>query len=469
MTRFKLSDDLRNYLEEYVTYQNMVYRFMWRVMASPDYKTRFPSDSKFRTYVCEQYNLLSSTVNSLLREITGRMNALKALKKTELKQLKIKIDGKQEKISKLKQKVEELKPFVRDNVATAKQLDSYRHLKQSLYYQQNKLNKMNQQLNSLQYDLDNNLFKLGFGGSDFFSKQYRLEENGYKTHEKWYHDYVKLRDKNIFYLGCKSETCGNQMFQMSYNSDTDDFSLRIRKERVFCKPTDSKADQYLIVEHINFKHLHKQLVEVVNAYPGTSKRDIPFHFRFHREGSKWYLQCIFSIRYENYATFAEYGTIGLDYRDGFIELAETDSCGNLIRQAHYDLKYHGTGTKAEDEIRRVISRITLDAKRRGKDIVIEDLDFIKTKAKTSKAKWSKGKKYNRMLHLFDYTRYTETLKNCCHRHHVCLQIVPAYNTSKIAEQKYVVKKKLTVPQAASFVIARRGQGFHDTLDKKDSL
>lgn len=84
MTRFKLPDELKDYLEEYVIYQNMVYRFMWRVMTSSDYKTRFPTDSKFRTYVCEQYNLLSSTVNSLLREITGRMNALKALKKTEL-------------------------------------------------------------------------------------------------------------------------------------------------------------------------------------------------------------------------------------------------------------------------------------------------------------------------------------------------------------------------------------------------
>ena len=72
-----------------------------------------------------------------------------------------------------------------------------------------------------------------------------------------------------------------------------------------------------------------------------------------------------------------------------------------------------------------------------------------------------GKAYNQMLHLFDYRRYIDTMGNACHRMHICLTMVKAYDTSKIGKKKYCEKKKLNVHQAASYVIARRGQGFFD--------
>ena len=75
----------------------------------------------------------------------------------------------------------------------------------------------------------------------------------------------------------------------------------------------------------------------------------------------------------------------------------------------------------------------------------------------------KGRKYNKMLHLFDYSRYRETLANCCHRHRVLLQTISPKDTSRIGKQKYCYQKKLNTHQAASYVIARRGQGFMDRL------
>ena len=47
--------------------------------------------------------------------------------------------------------------------------------------------------------------------------------------------------------------------------------------------------------------------------------------------------------------------------------------------------------------------------------------------------------------------------------HIFINIVKAYHTSKIGKKKYCEKKKLNVHQAASYVIARRGQGFRDIL------
>ena len=49
---------------------------------------------------------------------------------------------------------------------------------------------------------------------------------------------------------------------------------------------------------------------------------------------------------------------------------------------------------------------------------------------------------------------------------VMLKMVnPAY-TSKIGKQKYSKARKLTVHNAAAYVIARRGQGFEDKYIKK---
>lgn len=39
------------------------------------------------------------------------------------------------------------------------------------------------------------------------------------------------------------------------------------------------------------------------------------------------------------------------------------------------------------------------------------------------------------------------------------------NTSKAGKEKYATIRKMTIHQAASFVIARKGQGFDDTIKK----
>ena len=109
----------------------------------------------------------------------------------------------------------------------------------------------------------------------------------------------------------------------------------------------------------------------------------------------------------------------------------------------------------------MISQIVTKAKGKGKSIVIEQLDFKKTKAQQTKGKTKQGKEYNRMLHKFDYSRYQTVLENSSHRKKVELIKVNPKNTSKIGKQKYRDRMKLSVHQAASYVIARRGQGYQD--------
>ena len=450
-TRLQKDSNLVKYAEQSITEYNKIYRYAWQLYTKSNL-TR----SELRNHLVAKFGILGRTANSIAFDIDGRLKSYKELKKTELSQLKIKIQKKEEKVQVLIGWLTISKPLIETNKTDDKFLSKYRSRKQSLYYQKNKLNKMKQTKANLKYELTNNVYKLGFGSKHIFDNQYRLEKNGFKTHTAWYNDYIKQRDKNIFYLGSNNETQGNQLFQMSYNRNTNDFTIKIRKD--FGYDEDNKY----LEDTIDFKYQKDLLKQICLAYQNKTS-STALSYRIHRIGNKWYLQVLFTIEYENYETTNQFGTIGLDYNDGFIELSETDEHGNLISQKHYDLNYHGTGNKAKTEIEQTISNIVNYAKSKGKDISIENLNFKRTKATQSKSKGKFGKQYNSMLHKFDYNRYKDTLNNCCHRRKVNLIMINPKNTSKIGKQKYSNRMKLTTHQAASFVIARKGQGFVDKL------
>ena len=68
-----------------------------------------------------------------------------------------------------------------------------------------------------------------------------------------------------------------------------------------------------------------------------------------------------------------------------------------------------------------------------------------------------------MIHTLDYSRYIFRLENKCHKMQVALNKINPYNTSLIGYEKYAKNRKMTIHQVASFVIARRYQGFIDKL------
>lgn len=462
-TRLEAVPELTNYCNPFITDYSKIFRIVWQIMTAHDYKTKYAKDSYLITKICTDYNLLKRTVNSIVRDIKGRMNSYMEIKNTELQSILNKLQKVECKVYGLKETINKLKQKVTVNQASEKELATYRKAKQSLYYQQNKLNKLKHKVEKLRNIIDNRIYSIGFGGKQMFRKQFHLAENGYKSHEKWYHDYVRARDKNIYYLGASDESYGNQLLQMTYNSETDDFTLQIRKENNYCKDS---SDKYIIIEHVQFKHLHDDLAATVIEHEKVIDcQTRPLTYQVRRVNSKWYLKVMFRINIAFCRTCSDGGVLGLDYNEGFIELSETNKEGNLVCQEHYDLKHHGTGNKAKSEIEETIARIVSYATKRGKDIIIEDLDFSKKKSKTITAKSQSGKTYNRMIHLFDYHRYTETMENTAFRNGVCVRKVnPAY-TTQIGKQKFCKRMKLNAHQAASYTIARRGQGFKDKLIK----
>jgi hypothetical protein len=287
---------------------------------------------------------------------------------------------------------------------------------------------------------------------------------------------VKNRDKNIFYLGSKDEHCGNQMFQLEYDEREDMFKATVR--------TNNDGKKY-IDGYVDIKYQRDQLIDQLakNAAGAVTVKEVladgkvkhktvyngdetPVSCRAVKRGNKWYLQVILTLIRNEQSPAAEMGSgvIGLDYNDGLIVAAETDAYGKLVGMREYRLVFHGSGGKAETEIRETVAGIVGMAKHAGKYLIVEDLDF---KDKKSRQQKGGNASYNRMLHLFDYSRYRDTLNNSCFRNNVGLVKVNPRDTTKIGKQKYSNSMKLSAHQAAAYVIARRGLGFEDKLAKKE--
>lgn len=454
-TRIRVTPEIREYLSGYVTAYNKLYRIMWHQMSSTEFKLKYPKESYYITYICKQYNVLKRTANTIYKSILGKQKALLELNKTELRNLKNKTENLTETVTQLKDKINRLKPKVTANKATAKELERYRSYKNKLYQKQRKLNRFKQRIDTLEYMVNNKVYSVCFGSEKLYKAQWNLKKNGYKTHIKWLNYFRKARDKNIEYLGASGETSGNQMCQIRYNSITKDFSLQIRKEPELVNGAD--RSKYLCIDNLSFKYMQEELKLAVPGYTET-KQPKPLTYRFKRKDNKWYIQVVFAVERTPVTRYTN-GVIGLDFNNGFIEATETDSKGNMEKQYHYRLKYHGCGNKAKSEMSETVARIVNTAVTAGKDITIESLDFRKKKSTTAT-----NRSYNKMLHTLDYSRYTDMLRNACHRKQVNLiQVNPSY-TSIVGELKYGNSRKLNRHQAASYVIARLGQGYTDSYN-----
>jgi len=452
-TETRLSkDDCQDIIEYAKAYRHNfaeIERFVWHYIVSQKGKY---NKSEFNTEVQKRFSVTKRTANSCISDMQGRYNALKELKSVEAVQLEGKIEALTGKIEALAVKVESKSRLAAANSLSEKQLQSYRSQKKSLYFRKQKLQKLKDRLSQLKKNNAEKNYSLGFGGKSFFRAQYLLEKNGYKTHEKWKNDYIRKRDGNIYYLGSRDESYGNQMFQLTPQEDGT-YSIKLRKDGKYAA---SKDDRYLYGK-CSFSYLNDELQKLLQD------RDRPVSCRIKIRGNKVYLQVMLEIgaKQRPVVTSVHDGAVGLDFNAGHIDLSETDRHGNLVSMKQYRLREHVSGSKANNEMRQAVSEIGRYALSKGKSIVIEDLSFIRRKSKTTKAKTRFGKNYNKMIHSLDYRRFESAIKNMTTRQGIDLiEVNPAY-TSKIAEQKYCDIRKIPVHNGAAYVIARRGQGYKD--------
>ena len=430
----KNNKDIVDYFDEVINQYSYIFRKVYYIMKNnPKIKM-----SSLNTELQDEYSINRRTASSIIKTVQGIISSIRELKKTEIKQ-------KQYKIEKISKKLEKLIPVLMDLKLKAeknniKDLIKYRNLKTKIAFLKIRKDKLINKINSLNYQIETNKFKITFGTKKLFRKN--LEE------------FLNKRDNQMVFMGSKDETACNQTFQLMYISKINQFIIKMRKDFRYKDEKGEKRYAYGKCFFNSHKNLLKKTLKSKNS---------PLTYRIIKRNNKYYLQCIFEIDNKNtILTRKNYGVIGIDFNKGFVTVSQTNKYGHLVKTDKMAYRF-GSGNKTENDLLLIINKLTELAVNTGKDIVVEDLNFLKTKSKAMKGNSEKGKKYNKMLHSLAYRMFLNRIEQICNRKNVGLiKVNPAW-TSWIARNKFCDKMKLNIHTAASFVIARRGMNIKDVV------
>lgn len=394
---------------------------------------------KHNAYLQYKYGIVSRTANSIILDAQGRFNSLKELKRYEVNQLKRKINYLEEQIiPKLVKKRDDNSNLLQAGMSIS--LTKQRNLRLKIVAKKAKLNRLKQQLKNLNYQLESDRLKLCFGTKKL------LKQN--------YNKFVEQRDSQMTVIGVKEEACCNQLLQLTYNKKNNQFVVRLRKDFGGYKTT--KGDDKYVYGKIYFNHHKNKIISILK------NKDSPLSYKIIKKNDRYYLCCTFEIQVdeENIVTCSEYGTIGLDFNKGFVTLSETNQYGHLVKTRFLPYRFRA-GNKTKTDPQRIANNVVRLAQQTGKDICIENLDF---KTARSKVETNYGKQYNEMIHSLAYHQFVETMGSITYRNNVTLTKVNPAWTPWLAEKLYCPTMKLNVHIGASYVIARRGQGYKDTVN-----
>lgn len=286
-----------------------------------------------------------------------------------------------------------------------------------------KLNKINQ--------LISNGFKINLT----FGTKHLLKTNKTK--------FLAKRDNQVVYIGDKNETCGNQQFQIEFDSKYNHFNYKLRLDNKWVSGTNKYIFGSFVLKN---KEAKVNILKIL-----STKLSNPLTYRILKKDGILYLQILYRKETPN-ITQNTNGVLGVDFNKGFISVSEINQNGKLQSLTRYNYLHKGKATKTKTSMLDLVSKLVVQAINVGKDIVIEDLVSLDSNKKQDKTT-SRG--YNRMLNSLKFGLFKRCLFSKAAKEGVSVHIVNPYNTSKIAEASYTDRMKLNVHDAASYVIARR--------------
>ena len=397
--------------------------------------------TKYNTYLQHKYDIVKRTASAIISDAQGRFNSLKELKQYEAKQLEHKINFLETQlIPKLVEKKNNNSAMLRDGLSIS--LVKQRNLRLKIVAKKNKLNRLKQKLVNLNYQLESGRLKLCFGTKRL------LKQN--------YNKLVEQRDSQMGFIGAKEETCCNHNFQLGYNRKDNQFSIKMRRDFGGYKSVNIK-DRF-IYGKVYFNNHKNRIISILKNKNST------LSYKIIKKNDRHYLCCTFEIQADtnSFATCSKCGTIGLDFNKGFVTLSETNQYGHLVRTQFLPYRFT-SGNKTKTDLQKIANHVMALAYQTGKNVCIENLNFVTKRSKIETTESKHGKQYNEMLHSLAYRQFTDIIESAAYRNKVTLiKVNPAW-TSWLAKKLYCPTMKLNVHIGASYVIARREQGYKDTV------
>ena len=403
-----LNKDLYKYFEEVTPLFAFLVR---RTIHHLTNKLNGEKETKYRTRLKQQYNITNRFAKAVLRSAKNQLKLSKESGKYLHSTYNKKIKNVTAKIIKTKAAL--------NNSKTKK--DRIKNLKTKLFWLEMKKNRLTQ--------LKNNGPKpmLTFGTKKL------LKSNKSKFLEK--------RDNQIIYLGDKSDSKGNQQFQISYNKKYNNFTYQIRLENNYIKKSKYIYGSFIIRD----KNAKREILKTLNNPKSNS-----LTFRIIRKNNILYLQIMYKTG-SRFKTLSSHGVLGVDFNKGFITISEIDEKGKLLNLDRINYIHKGRAGVTKNSMHHLVKDLVDIAIKSGKDIVIEDLKSLDK----NKQEKTERKHYNRMINTLKFGKFRQFLETRCDKLGVGLSLINPCNTSKIAASKYCYNMKLNIHSGASYVIAKR--------------
>ena len=427
-TRLHITDQDLVFFRSYASYFAMVEHKLFKDIVKGDFLRK---DLK-REYL-KKYNITARQFNSIWNDLDGKLESRKKCLQSQIKQLKESIKSKKKW---LKKKEKQLKKEV--------DLKKRKDISFKIHNKKRKLQNQEDKLIRLLTDLQNKVQRFCFGGKKLFKKQFNLAENGYESIEDWKIDWQKARSKNIYLLGSSDETGGNQSCTLFNNE------LRIRVPNQLVK----QYGKYYTIS-VTYSYGQKEINDALSNKNAITHRII-------LKDEKVYLHSTVKLLEVKKTTHhcKQLGIIGVDLNKDNVAICEVDRYGNYLNSRTLPtLVEEKSNEKTKAIYGDVVKEIVEKAKKLGKPIACEELDFQKKRSQLKE----ESKKYARMMSSFAYnTFYTILIRKAYREGVAVIPENPAY-TSIIGKTKFMGRYGITPHESAAMAIARRAQRYKEKV------
>ena len=341
-----------------------------------------------------------------------------------------------------------------------------------LHQKTRRLAGLQHRLVTLESDVASGRVRLCFGSKRLWRKQYSLEANGYGSHEEWLRDWRDARNDEFFVMGSRDETAGCQLCTASI---ADDGSLTLKLRLPDCLA--GGYGKYLTIAGVYFAYGHEQVLAALqsNTEHAAYRRQHgekaarattlgqAISYRFKRDARGWRVFVTTRMVDVAVVTDKRLGAVGVDLNADHLAVAETDASGNHLRAWRVPLVTYGKSLhQAEALIGDAVASVVHYARKAGKPIVIERLDFSRKKAQLE----GESRKQSRMLSSFSYGKVKAYFLSRGYRQGVKIHPVNPAFSSVIGRVKFMERYGLSVHQAAALVLARRLLGCSERVPRR---
>ena len=382
------------------------------------------NQSSWNTHLQKVYGISKRHAHGVIANAQGKINSAKECRNTHIQQLKSKLKSAINWVSKSSRKLKLARKF---------------YAKKNWVHSQTNCNFP---LSSSLQEKKTNWYRLRF--NIHHKKRYIFKLQNRIEHLLAASIRVKVARGDVFVVGSKNETYGNQICQ--WNGNTIKFRVP------YC--LESRFGKYVTSDIGNFNRN-------INRLPDTGAKT----WHFYRQNHRWVVAVSFTPSpVKQVSRSIQYGCVGIDLNPSSIGWAYIDDQGNLKAQGKIPFQTGLPRGKQDAAIVNVCLQLAALADTYACPIVCEALDFTAKKTQLRE----RSTRYARMLSNWAYSRFYKLLEAIlCNRGIYLIKRNPAY-TSLIGLVKYARMYGLSSDIAAAIAIARRGMNLSERLPRSVS-